>query len=269
MNTDMEFQSPVDELAAVSRRDSIQHPFFQPLYDWASNLHHYSFGTEMGKRRLAVFVKKDKDDELDFDPRDPDKIVATYRKGFDNVGEPFRKAIMEDMAAIGYDLEDVGVGAPVSVTIKQTLSGPPVGIFVKEKSLSGVTDQIDMSQGMWRALCVLIQINYAEMTGRPSCVLIDDIGEGLDFRRSCALIDLLMQKAKRSAVQLVMATNDRFVMNQVPLEAWSILVRHGGRAKVYNYQNSRERFEQFKLTGLNNFDFFATDFVQGGDARDA
>jgi hypothetical protein len=31
---------------------------------------------------------------------------------------------------------------------------------------------------------------------------------------------------------------------------------------VYNYANSRALFDEFKFTGLNNFDFLATDFVE-------
>ena len=58
-----------------------------------------------------------------------------------------------------------------------------------------------------------------------------------------------------------MATNDRFVMNNVPLECWTVLQREGQKCAVYNYNNSKDFFEEFKFTGLNNFDFFATDFI--------
>lgn len=57
------------------------------------------------------------------------------------------------------------------------------------------------------------------------CIVIDDIGERLDYERSCALIELLMSKATTQQVQLIMTTNDRFVMNKVPLEAWTVLHR--------------------------------------------
>ena len=85
--------------------------------------------------------------------------------------------------------------------------------------------------------------------------------EGLDFDRSCALIELVMRKVKESSVQLIMATNDRFVMNKVPLETWTLVRRKGGRSEVFNYQNSKKQFDEFKFTGLNNFDFFATNFL--------
>ena len=34
LNSKMNFQAPVNELACVARRDSVQHPFFEDLYQW-------------------------------------------------------------------------------------------------------------------------------------------------------------------------------------------------------------------------------------------
>ncbi len=117
---------------------------------------------------------------------------------------------------------------------------------------------------MFRALSIIIQINYVVLADTPSCILIDDIGEGLDFDRSCCLIDVLISKAENSSVQLLMATNDRFVMNQVPLEYWSILDRQANHVTIRNYLNSKEIFDNFKFTGLNNFDFLAFDYLHAG-----
>ena len=58
-----------------------------------------------------------------------------------------------------------------------------------------------------------------------------------------------------------MATNDRFVMNQVPLEEWSVLLRSRTHVNVKNYNNSRDLFEEFKFTGLSNFSFLELDVV--------
>jgi ABC-type Mn2+/Zn2+ transport system ATPase subunit len=111
---------------------------------------------------------------------------------------------------------------------------------------------------MFRALSLIIQLNYSQLASIPSCILIDDIGEGLDYERSSSLIKLLIEKAKTSAVQLVMSTNDRFVMNNVPLEYWCVMRRISNVSKVYNYRNAKKQFEDFELTGLSNFDFFTS-----------
>jgi len=108
----------------------------------------------------------------------------------------------------------------------------------------------------------LIQVTYNIMSGLPSTILIDDIGEGLDFERSTKLIGLLIELAKKNDdIQLIMSTNDRFVMNNVPLEYWQVIQRKGGECRIYNYRNSKEIFDEFAYTGLNNFDFLATDFL--------
>lgn len=253
----MEFQAPEDQLAAVVRQDTIQHSFLAPLQLWARSLYHYPFGTPLGQDRFAILVK----DPQPFDPKDSGKVIEIFRRGLEEHGELFKKSIMQDMDRIGYPLNDIGVQPPSSVTIAGPFLGPIVGLFVHEKSLDGETDQTDMSQGMFRALSVIIQITYSQMSNTASSILIDDIGEGLDFERSCELIRLLIDKATRSKVQLIIATNDRFVMNTVPLESWSVLQRSGGDSRVFNYANSKAKFDEFKFTGMNNFDFFATDFL--------
>jgi len=257
----IEFQTPENELAAVARRDKLQHPFFEPLHEWAGSLYHYAFGSDLGKTAFIV-ITKDQGSQVNL--RDTAQVVAIFRKGEQGLGDPFKESIKKDMAAVGYPLDDVGTGSSASLIIEGPFPIEPVALFVKETSLKSNTDQAEMSQGMFRALSLIIQTTYSEMAGQPSCILIDDIGEGLDFERSCALIKLLTDRAERSSVQLVMATNDRFVMNNVPLEAWSLLRREGAECRVYNYANSKAIFDEFKYTGMNNFDFFALDFMNEG-----
>ena len=256
LGEDIEFQVPQDELAAVARRDSIQHPFFEPLSSWGKSLYHYYFGTKLGQEVLGLI---DPVRAGEVNPRDPNQVIGIYLQGEKAFGDNFKDAIKRDMAEIGYLIDDVGTKNPISIIVPDPQS--MVALYVKETGLGDITDQFDMSQGMFRALSIIIQLNYSEMTRKPSCVLIDDIGEGLDFDRSCALIKLIMQKAEKSAVQLIMSTNDRFVMNAVPLEAWTVLRRAGQKIRVYNYTNSKGRFDQFKFTGMNNFDFYAYNFL--------
>ncbi len=253
------FQAPPSQFAVVVRRDSIQHKFLEPLYAWGSSLRIYRFGTPLGKDHFPVFVE---DKNVKLDEHDPNQVVAIYRQAVSELGQDFKTAVRSDMATLDYDIEDMGVERPVSIRFPTKL-GEPVGLYVKEKDLPGITDQHSMSQGMFRALSLLVQMNYSQMADKAACILIDDIGEGLDFDRSCRLIDLLRKKAEESHIQLVLSTNDRFVMNKVPLEEWSFLERHGGRVEVHNYDNSREVFEEFKFTGLSNFSFLEMDFISG------
>lgn len=91
--------------------------------------------------------------------------------------------------------------------------------------------------------------------------MIDDIGEGLDYQRSSSIIKILIDKAKTGLIQLIMTTNDEFIMNGVPIEYWSVIERTPGSAKLHNFDNSREKIEEFKFIGLNNFDLFTSEFL--------
>jgi len=262
LQDDIDFQTPDDQLAVVARRDSIQHPYFEPLHQWANSLYYYAFGTSLGKENFIVFIKSD-GPKSEVNPKDSSQVVAIYRKGEEDFKDRFTEAVKKDFGAIGYPINEVGVAPPRSIKV-QGIPGEFTGMYVREADLPGITDQHSMSQGMFRALSIIVQVNYSVLADTPSCILIDDIGEGLDFERSCDLIDVLMSKAQSSSVQFVMSTNDRFVMNRVPLEAWSVLDRKGNHVTIRNYANSKDVFDRFKFTGLNNFDFLAFDYLHPG-----
>lgn len=259
----IDFQTPPSEFAIVARRDNIQHEFLERLYSWGNSVRKYQFGTFLGKQNLAIVSEKVAGQ---LDERDADLVVVLFKKAIKKFGDEFKQKIVEDMASMGYRLEDVDVGPLVSVRITSSLPGELIGLYVREKELPGIVDQYSMSQGMFRALSLLIHVNYSHLMGSSTCIVVDDVGEGLDFERSCDLIDLLRSKAKASNVQLILSTNDRFVMNRVPLEEWSVLQRVGNRVRVLNNDNSRVLFEEFKFTGLSNFSFLEMDFPNKSNA---
>ncbi|WP_286819283.1 AAA family ATPase [Desulfobacter sp. UBA2225] len=254
----MSFQTPENEIAALSRRDMVQHSFLEDLYNWGSNLVHFKFGSHLGKDHFALFTNKQDDLENKNLLYDTNKVTRVFKKGREKYGDPFLESIISDMDTIGYQIDSVDIQQPKSIVIEGAFSSQPVGLAVKESDLKSITDQHDMSQGMFRTISLIIQINYAQFENKHSCILIDDIGEGLDFERSCNLIKLLIEKAKNPIFQLIMATNDRFVMNIVPLEYWLIIQRKGNISNIINYENSKEIFDDFLDTGLSNFDFFSS-----------
>lgn len=260
----LEFQIPVNELAVFARRDSIQHPFLDDLYSWGKSVKHYRFGTTLGQDRLAVFAEAgDREREQAVDLKDTHGVVVIFRKGIAELKERFVDSIIKDMGTIGYDLQHISLAKPHGLVAHGAPIGRPIGLQAQESDLRAGTDQGSMSQGMFRALSLITQITYSQLTNTPSCILVDDIGEGLDYERASALIKLVVEKARGKSIQLIMATNDRFVMNSVPLEYWAVIDRTGGKCRIYNYRNSRKIFEDFKLTGLNNFDFFSSNYYLG------
>ncbi len=265
LNDKVDFQAPSNQVVSVARRDAIQHPFLEDLHDWGKSIRRYYFGTQLGKDNLVVPLKaREGGPQQHLNPKDTNMVVAMFIDAQKRFSSQFTDSIIQDMEAIGYDLKEISTAPPISVVF-EAVPGEVVGIYVKEADLSGITDQNEMSQGMFRALSLIIQITYSQFTNKPACILIDDIGEGLDYNRSTALVKLLIEKAQKTPVQLIMATNDRFVMNNVPLEYWSVMQRIGAVSRIYNYRNSPEIFREFELTGLNNFDFFSSKYYLKGN----
>lgn len=257
----LDFQIPPNELAATARRDAIQHPFLEDLHNWGEDARYYRFGTPLGQEILSMAPGEEGEvAQQALNAKDTNLVVAMFIEGEEKYSKEFNGNIVDDMNHIGYSLEEIGIDTPESLILPKGVTVKPVGLYVKESDLDCRTGQVDMSQGMFRALSLIIQINYSLFAGKPSCILIDDIGEGLDFQRSSALVKLLIERAKNSSVQLIMATNDRFIMNSVPLEYWLVIQRIGGISKIYNQENSQQLFDNFELTGLNNFDFFSSNY---------
>ena len=255
LDQDLDFKIDGSVLA-VTRRDTEQQPFFEDLFIWARRCTAYHFGSSMGKNLLVRDVEALLK-EGSFNERETNKVAGLYAKAMRDVPQ-IREMVIEDMRKIDYDLEDVTSSHLRHFPLEA------FGISVKEKDLNDVTEQLEMSQSMFRSLALLAQLNISLYQKKTSCILIDDIGEGLDYTRSTKLIGLLIEKAKTSGVQLIMSTNDRYVMNKVPLDYWHVIWREANKSIFYNKKNSPEFFEQFAFMGLNNFDFFATQFYRKG-----
>jgi len=261
---DIPFQVSDNRLIASFRRDKIQHPYLENLYKWADGLRCYYFGNsrDMGQRNMLATVNPDEFSNGEFNTRQTFRINELYLRAKKELGDDFDIKIVSYMQRIGYDISNLTVEINPHTAVVEEDKSPLYMLCVKENDRNANLYQTGMSQGMFRALSLLIQITYNTMSNLSSTILIDDIGEGLDFERSTKLINLLIELAeKNDNIQLIMSTNDRYVMNKVPFKYWQLINRKGGECNVYNYQNSKEIFDEFKFTGLNNFDFLATDFI--------
>jgi energy-coupling factor transporter ATP-binding protein EcfA2 len=98
-------------------------------------------------------------------------------------------------------------------------------------------------------------------TDTPKTVVVDDFGCKLDYESSPLITKYLVEYSNRSPVQFILTTNNQFVVNSVPLECLSVIERSSNVIKLHNVFNSRDKFEEFKFIGLNNFDLFTSDFL--------
>ena len=253
----IKFKISENQLIVFSKKDAVQHPYLEKLYEWANGVRLYAFGTALGKD--SGFVTNDIN-QLQVNPRDTNGVAALFVKGLKDFGEGFRNNIIELMREIGYNLKTVNVAPNPNIGFLPT--GLPLQmIYIVEKGRTSPIFQPEMSQGMFRALSLLIQIRYNIRKKISTAVLVDDIGEGLDFERSSGIIKIIVDTAETSGIQFVMSTNDRFVMNGVPLKYWQVIKRSGGECVIYNYGNSKDIFDEFEFTGLSNFSFLSTDFI--------
>jgi len=260
-----EFEIPVNELKA-NRRDKTNYPYLEDIYFWANHVRMFNFSSPVGKGSLAIKDPAKKATEFNIKNTDGG-VIPTFNSGKKTHADLFIEKIISDFNSIGFDIEKIDLGSTASVNF-QLIENPNVeitAIKVKEKDLACWTDQLDMSNGMFRALSIIIHFNYYELENIPGVVLIDDIGEGLDYERSTKLIELLISKVEHNQnMQLIMSTNDSFVMNSVDLKYWQIIDREGCHIKYYNQNNSPKTFRDYKDTGLNHFDFFASGFFKNG-----
>ena len=260
----IEIQVPAKSLCCVVRRDNLQHPWFEYLHQWADSTLHYRFGSVFGKN-IGLLIRPEDEhqnslNDIEIDLKKTDRVVELFRKGYELFGELFISNIIKSMGKISYKLTDINIDYSPNLKFKNPLDPPPAVLRVKEADLKCFTYQADMSQGMFRALSLIIQLNLLKLQGAGTCIIIDDIGEGLDYDRSTELIRLLIEDVEKTSIQLIMSTNGRFVMNNVSLKYWSVIQRKGNKSKVFNYSNAKETFEEFIFTGLSNFDFLCTDF---------
>ncbi|MBT6116786.1 MAG: ATP-binding protein [Rhodospirillaceae bacterium] len=255
----VDFQTPTDQVASVSRRDSLQHSFFSLLNDWGNNVLFFQFGTPMGRNEISVIAK---DGPVEFDPLNTDRVLVVFREGMKKYDIQFKQSIIFDMERLGYFIKDIGARTPIDIKVQGPVQGELLGLYIVEQGLGEPVDQNQISQGMFRALSVVIQLNFAILSRDTACILIDDIGEGLDFQRCKAIVEFLMEKSKESNLQLIMSTNDKLVMNMVPLNYWTVLSREEREMNIHNFKNSREKFENFSYTGLNNFEFFSSGYIE-------
>ncbi len=229
LKTNMSFQLDTKQIAAVSKKDTIQHPFLDPLIRWARSVRWYTFGADVMQQTLTFVVTQ-------------------------NVP---KEATVEKIELTPAAMQPVVVGG---------ISGQsPVLVTVIESDRQAPLAQIYMSAGMFRTLAILIRAELAKRLELPFVLIIDDIGEGLDFERAKSLIRLLIDIAKVRHMQLLMSSNDRFVMNEVPLDYWNVVLRQRATVRIINKSNSPLAFKRFEEFGFNNFDFFAKEFYLDDD----
>lgn len=258
------FSTPKEKLA-VYKRDKLQHPFLEFLYDWCDNLYLYRFGEDLGRKSLSPIMNHDElsGDQLKKLEKKDIAVLNKFDMGVSRLGDDFKNKIIESFNNLGYSITDVMV-KPYEV---RGISHPANILYVEENG--SLIEQGDISQGMFRALSLIIQLTYLELSSdSKTTILIDDIGEGLDFERSVRLIKYVIEKSSEldGRLQVVMTTNDRMVMNNIPIKYWIVMEKSDdGGISTYSKITNEKEFNEFRHYGLNNFEFLTDEYYKPYD----
>lgn len=249
------FYPPEDKLTYQVRRDLRELPYLEKMATWADKYRIVRY-SNIRPNELAIYPTLE---PLTEDRLFGENLVGTaYLLERIQQDKNMKEAILDDLVKIGYRAKRLDV---VSASMAGT-PGPVKLIQVKEDGVPFYIPQTFLSEGIYRTISIVVVINYLLAVGAGGTIAIDDVGGGLDFERSARLTKMLFSKAKKSDVQLIATSNDRFLMNTVDLRYWNVLERKGTTVRSFNYRNSKRMFDRFMRLGLNNFDFFASELYK-------
>ena len=230
---------PVNKLVIHTNRDVKKYPFLEEIALWAEN----SFGIKFGSVTP----------EYSSNIQDYKLLTAVEELPFmyKSLNKNEQLKIKEYFNGIGYNIEYISFneGSPLDY------------LSIKEKEVEESVNHYDLSQGMYRSLLLLVFLEFLITKKKPSTVIVDDLCEGLDYERATKLGKLVYEMCQKNNIQLIATSNDMFLMDVVDLEYWNVLQRRNGVVTALNAKNNSELFENFKFTGLSNFDFFASDYI--------
>lgn len=230
---------PKNKLVLHVRRDVEEYPFFEDIINWAQQLHGFKFGN-ITPNTLLIDKKADRLTSIDEIPLLLEELKQDdYNK------------VIQKFNSLGYLIE--------RISTQHNEIGTQIIVF--QKGLNKGLLQHQLSQGMFRALSLLIFIQYLISKNKVTTLIIDDFCEGLDYQKATKLGKLIANNFMESNIQFIVTSNDSFLMDVIPIKYWNILHREGNVVKSFNYQNSKELFDNFAFTGLSNFDLFSSDYL--------
>lgn len=230
---------PDNKLVIHTNRDVKKYPFLEDIANWAEQSYGFKFGNispysllNQQEYDLLTAVEDIPTLLLSLRPIDKDKIISDFNN-------------------LGYNLTNISLQDRGSTTI----------MFVDEEGIEKSIPHFKLSQGMFRSLALIVYLQYLISRKKPATIIIDDLCEGLDYERATKLGKLLFETSLKGDIQLIATSNDNFLMEVVDLEYWNVLVREGKKVRGINIKSNPELFEDFKFTGLSNFDFFSSSYL--------
>lgn len=234
---------PFDRLILHVRRDQIEFPFLESIVSWAESVRGFGFANTSP---TVIEI-----------PDNPFSLTSlnAVPSALEELSSEQVNKVLKQLENIGYRIEKASTSSVAGFQPNVKM------VSIKEHGIPSPIRQLEISQGMFRVFALLTIIEFLHSQKKIKLILIDDFCEGLDFDRSKKLAELIFGSLLEKDIQLIVTSNDSFLMNVVPLSALTVCYRDCSHVKGLNYHNSKSKFDKWKSLGLNNFDLFSSNFL--------
>ena len=228
---------PANKLLIQARRDTMRYPEIEDIILWAEHTSLYVFGN------ITASLKSLSPYMLSTEPL----LLEMYEQIKDQ-----QNVLIEYIKELGYQID--------KIEVVENASGGK-WLLIYETGIEKPMEFYELSNGMFRVFSVLLYMIYSSTLKGARCLMIDDMGEGLDYRRSTKLGKIVFSYCKAKSIQLIVTSNDSFLLDTVDLDLWNILQRTGSVVTSLNSQTHQELFAKFARTGLSNYDILSSNFI--------
>lgn len=229
---------PSNKLVIQVRRDTIRFPEIEEIIQWAEHTSTFVFSNiTTSPNSLSPYA-------ISAEPLLP--VM------FNRISESQREMMVTYMRDMKYQIDRIEA-------FEQENGVKMLHVF--EKGVDFPMTPFDLSNGMFRVFCILIYMLYSSTLSEARCLMIDDLGEGLDYMRSIKLGKVIFDYCSNHDIQLIVTSNDSFLMDTIDLRYWNILQRKGNHVLGLNAESHPVLFEKFARTGLSNFDLLSSNFI--------
>ncbi len=234
---DVVLSPPMDELVPHIRRDVNAFPHLEKILKWARGVYYFNFGAVQSSNFFDIGLNEK-------------SVKNSLSDWLDEIKEDELNDLMDDLNAIDFPVDSISYDKARKL------------LLITESGITTTYDHTRLSSGIFRIVALLLAIKFMSNQKDYACLLVDDFCEGLDYNRSSKLGKVIFDRMRNRNVQLIVTSNDAFLMNIVPIKYWNILRRDQNKTISFNIVNSGEKFERFQSLGLNNFDLFTSDFLE-------
>ena len=94
-------------------------------------------------------------------------------------------------------------------------------------------------------------------------LIVDDYLLGCDVEKIQVFTEKILKLSKTFKITFVLTSNQEGVINTIPLINHHYLHRtERGKTRIYNHQNRIKQIKEFQFIGLNNYDYFTSQYYR-------